>query len=481
MMTSFGQRAQELSRLNPWWRNPDTWQNADADLLEVRRANLGYNTHVLDELEEGCLYILRGPRRVGKTVAIVQCIERLIKTGVNPLRIVRAAVDGWKEKDLRTLVQVSTIPYLPSGETRFWFIDEVTSVKGNWAQQIKWLRDNDPDFRNATVILTGSNATSLIEAAGVLAGRRGRGRQLDRTLMPMGFMSFMSILSEDTPQESIGLALTELHSKQARQQYEAMIPWLDNLTRFWDLYLLYGGFPRMVASIKAGKGVDDSFVSDLFDVVSGDAFKNSRLSTIEEMQLLERLWYSMASPINLSEIAKELVTSVDTVKRHTEYLRDAFLLAACPQKDEKRWVPKRGSQTKIYAIDPVIARLPYLLNPTRRDIDPSVISEMQLFSTLRKSIEKSFPEVGNDAFLFYCRTSANKEIDFVSEHLAGVAVESKYIESGNWHSESRALNASGWRGIMATRNVFDIDSNANTWAIPTGMLAYLIECSRQSL
>jgi len=475
MMTSIGQRAQELSRLNPWWRNPATWQNTDADLLEVRRANLGYDTHVLDELEDGCLYILRGPRRVGKTVAVVQCIAQLIQTGVNPSRIVRAAVDGWNEKDLRTLVQVSTIPYLPPGETRYWFIDEITSVKGNWAQQIKWLRDNDSDFRNATVILTGSNATSLVEAAGVLAGRRGRGRQLDRTLLPMGFRSFVSILSAETPPENSGLAVTDLHSQQARQQYEAMVPWLDIVTKFWDLYLLYGGFPRMVASVKAGKGVDDSFVSNLFDVVSGDAFKNSRLSTTEEIQLLERLWYSMASPINLSEIAKELVTSVDTVKRHSEYLRDAFLLASCPQKDEKRWVPRKGSQTKLYAIDPVIARLPYLLNPSRRDIEPSVLSEMKLFSTLKKSLEKSFPGAGDDAFLFYYKTPANKEIDFVSERLAGVAIESKYIESGKWRSESHTLNSCGWRGIIATRNILDIDSDANTWAIPAGMLAYLIE------
>jgi predicted AAA+ superfamily ATPase len=129
MMTSIGQRAQELSRLNPWWREPDRWQDSDADLLEVRRADLGYSAHVLNNLEDGCLYILRGPRRVGKTVAVVQCIEQLIKAGVNASRIVRAAVDGWNEKDLRTLVQVSTIPYLSAGETRFWFIDEVTSVK----------------------------------------------------------------------------------------------------------------------------------------------------------------------------------------------------------------------------------------------------------------------------------------------------------------------------------------------------------------
>jgi len=474
-MTSIGQRAQELSRLNPWWRDPSRWQYSDADLQEVRRANLGYNTRALDDLQEGCLYTLRGPRRVGKTVAVIQCIKQLISNGINPARIIRVAVDGWAEKDLRTLVRVSTIPYLPTSESRFWFIDEITSVKGNWAQQIKWLRDNDPEFRNATVVLTGSNATSLTEAAGFLAGRRGRGKQLDRSLLPMGFRSFATLLSPEIPLDFEGLSLTELHGAQAQRLFRAMIPWLDHVTRLWDLYLLYGGFPRMVSSLKTDGRTDDSFVGDLFDVVSGDAFRNSRLSTIDEIQLLERLWYSMAAPANLSAIAKELDVATDTIKRHTEYLRDAFLLVSCPQKDERRWVPRKGSQTKLYAIDPVIARLPYLLNPIRRDIEPSILSEMQLFNTLRKTIDADKPDLKGDASLFYYRTKNGQEIDLVSEHFGGLAIESKYIDSGNWNSASRIIDGSGWAGIVATRSVLDIETDANTWAVPAGMLAYLLD------
>jgi predicted AAA+ superfamily ATPase len=297
---------------------------------------------------------------------------------------------------------------------------------------------------------------------------------LDRNLLPMGFKTFASILSHEKLPESADLALTELHGKQAQQRFEAMIPWLDTLSQLWGLYLLYGGFPRMVASVKAGKQVDDAFVDDLFDVVSGDAFRNSRLSTIEEMQLLERLWCSMAAPINLSSIARELDVTVDTIKRHTEYLRDAFLLTACPQKSERRWVPRKGAQTKLYAIDPVIARLPYLINQARRDIEPSAISEMQLFNILRKRIVDSCNGAKNDALLFYYRTPTSKEIDLVSEHLGSTAIESKYIESGNWNSESRTLNVSTWQGIVATRNVFDINPKEKTWAIPTGILAYLL-------
>jgi hypothetical protein len=36
------------------------------------------------------------------------------------------------------------------------FFDEITATTGDWAAQVKWLRDNDPEFAAATVVLTGS-------------------------------------------------------------------------------------------------------------------------------------------------------------------------------------------------------------------------------------------------------------------------------------------------------------------------------------
>jgi hypothetical protein len=38
--TRIGQIAQEIARMNPWWRSPD-WAEADHDLREVRDSGLG--------------------------------------------------------------------------------------------------------------------------------------------------------------------------------------------------------------------------------------------------------------------------------------------------------------------------------------------------------------------------------------------------------------------------------------------------------
>ena len=94
MSTKIGQIGQELSRQNPWWRGSD-WGRLDPDLRAVADRRLGYRSNCLAGIEEGSMYLLRGPRRVGKTVAVKQAIEDLIDGGVAPHAIVRVAADGW--------------------------------------------------------------------------------------------------------------------------------------------------------------------------------------------------------------------------------------------------------------------------------------------------------------------------------------------------------------------------------------------------
>ena len=473
MATSIGQRAQEMSRLNPWWRGGD-WTASDPDLADARNSGLAYRSGVLARLEAGGLYVLRGPRRVGKTVAVKQSIEDLLASGVPATSVVRMAVDGWAATDLRTLMQNTALPPVPEGTPRYWFLDEITAVSGDWAEQIKWLRDNDPDFRAATVVLTGSNASALTAAAGALAGRRGRHAELDRTLLPMGFRTFVAQVKRGPQPPVLPLALGELHSPQARAAFEALLPWLDELVRMWEFYLAYGGFPVTAAAVRAGQPIPEYFIDDMFNVIANDTFANSRLSALTEIALLERLWESMASPANLSNIAGDVGVTADIVTRHVGYLRDAFLLWTCPQRAENAWLPRERAQDKLYAVDPVVARLAHLRNPARRDIDPSVLSEMQIGMAVRRRLLAEQPRSSVDESLFHVRTATRKEIDFVAAALAGVAIEGKYTEAGRWKGEARTVDASEWQGILATRNVLAVDSK-DAWAVPAAFLAYTID------
>ena len=472
-MTKIGRLAQELSRTNPWWRDA-SWHERDPDLADARAGGLRYRSGALAGLQQGSLYLLRGPRRVGKTVTVKQQIEDLLVSGVPPSCIVRVAADGWEARDLRTLLQNTALPPMPEGRRRWWFVDEVSAVIGAWDQQLKWLRDNDTDFRAATVVLTGSNASALTEASGALAGRRGEADHLDRTLLPIGFRTFVEHVSREPAPAIAPLPPAGLRTKAARDAYQSLLPWLDSLVGLWETYLVYGGFPRSVAAVARGEAVPAAFVEDLFQIVSADAFKSSRLSALTEMALLERLWASISTPANLSNIGDDLGTTTDVVRRHIGYLRDAFLLWHCPQRSEHHWLPRERAQDKLYAIDPVVARLARLRNSERPDIDPTALTEMQLGMALRRRLLRDRPTVGNDDFLFYVRTPARKEIDFVSDALAGVAIEGKYVEDGKWRGEAATVNASEWNGILATRNVLEMPPTG-AWAVPAALLAYLLD------
>ena len=473
MSTRLGQTGRELARVNPWWRG-EGWTKTDTDLRTVAESGLNYRNPGLDGLVGGGLYLLRGPRRVGKTVGVKQTIAALLEEGVPPLAIVRVAADGWEAGDLRTVVSNVALPPVPAGHHRWWFIDEVSAVKGDWATQIKWLRDNDPAFSDATVVLTGSSASSLTAAAGVLAGRRGRIDDVDRTLLPMGARTFCQILQPELAALP-RLAVGELHTRGARQAYEAALPWLDDLVRLWELYLLYGGFPASVAAAFGAQPVPGWFVNDIFHVIFEDAFASSSLNESQTASFVARLWESITSPANMATIAADVGISHDVVARHIAYLRDAYLLWACPQKAEKDWVARERAQDKLYAIDPLVARLAHLRNLARPDVDTTALAEMQIGMALRRSVAASGRAWASEESVFHLRTPNRKEIDFVSEALCGIAVESKYVETGKWRSEAATVEASGFTGILTTRNVLDCADPDSAWAVPSAVLAALVD------
>jgi len=472
--TAIGQRATEVAQMNPWWRSPATWQNLDQDLSEVAASGLGYRADALDGLHKGGLYLLRGPRRVGKTVAVKQSIAALLAVGVPPLSIVRLAVDAWTATDLRTVVQNIPLPPLPEGHQRWWFIDEVTAVTGDWATQVKWLRDNVSEFAAATVVLTGSSSSALTASAGVLAGRRGKVANTDRTLMPMGFRSFAGIFLPDVNQLP-RLRLDEVHSPTGAAAYAEAQLWLADLVRLWEVYLQYGGYPTSVAAAHANQPIPTWFVDSLFSVVHRDAFGSSSLDESQTTALTGRLWESTSTPLNLHKVGQEVGLNHVTVSRHVNYLRDAYLLWACPQLKHP-WVPNDHAQDKVYPVDPVIGRLAHLRTASRPDLDPTALAESQIGMAMRRAEMSAGGQWTADESLLYLRTPARNEVDFVAEALSGAAVEGKYTQTGAWQREAATVSSAGYRGVLTTRNVLDTKAGSDgPWAVPAGCLAALLD------
>lgn len=476
MGTSIGLLAQEIARTNRWWRETDWWKR-DPDLVDARNLNLAYRAKCLDELEDGGLYILRGARRVGKTVAVKQAVRSLIDRGIPASNVVAVAVDGWKAPDLRTLVQNSALPLIGEGERRWWFIDEITGVTGDWASQIKWLRDNEPTFRNATVVLTGSNADGLSEAVGVLAGRRGQVKNSDRTLLPIGFRSFVHELHPEVVAAQIeAVEVEDLHDSALKPRLNGMLAWMDVLVTSFERYISYGGFPVSVSDCKQGRPISEWFIEAIFDVIYREAFAAARLSEMETASVLARISRGLASPFNSTTGGNDVGIGRDSMSRRVSDLRDSYYLWPCSQRADGGWAPRERAQDKLYFIDPVVSNLTHLRNGDWAPCEPTALVEQQLGMALRRHIEARFPgRWAEHDQLFYYRTPARKEVDFVGRLMDRVAIEGKYTQSGSWVGEARTVDASSFDGIVATRNVLDTTRDGRSWAIPAAFIAYLID------
>ena len=466
-----GEIQQMLTATNRWWRDVTGWTRVDPDLREASAAPFAYTAGVLDDLAPGGIYMLRGPRRVGKSVELKRTIERLLlpSSPADPRNVVHVSVDGWRAADLARLVAAAS-QLNPAAGRRYWFIDEITGIDDGWPERIKWLRDNDERFRQDTVVLTGSSAADLTAAVKALAGRRGPASTPDRFLLPMGFRAFAERL--EPPRggtvPAVGpLQVADLAPPRLREAAMALVPWLDWLVNAWHTYLYVGGFPAALAGYLRRREVPPEFLRSLMDVIQGDAFRRANWSRPQTTALLLRITQGLCSPANYSGIADDLGLAQSTVRRRLDDLRDAFILWPCQR--ESRLSPKLNARAKIYFSDPAYAAL------SPAPADDSQLSEQQLGMALLRCCERARPGSYLEfADVLHHRSNTRREIDFVGPAFGGIAIESKFVD-GRWQRDAQTLAASGWRGIVATRSELDLTGSKGIVAVPAATLAWLVD------
>ena len=466
----------ELRRMlarTSWWAEPRTWILRDPDLIRARKAPFEYSAGVLGNLAAGGLYLLRGPKRVGKSVELKKTIEQLIASGEDPRRIVHVAADRLVAADLQRVVDAAAALTSRTGP-RFWFIDEITAITDGWPAAIKWLRDNDTRFGLDTVVLTGSSATGLDEAVKALAGRRGGAEKPDRVLLPMPFRAFVRAHSDHPPPGDPGaLSVADLTPAALEEAVTMLTPWLNQLIQEWEIYLTVGGFPQAVSAHLTGdERARRTLRRTLLDVIHGEAFVQSRWSKAQSGAFVARLARGLASPTNRHDIATDLDTSAQTVRRRIDALRDAFTVWPChPCRPKGPLRPALRAQQKTYFTDPIYSFLSRHAEPTA---NLGVLSEQQLGVALLRSFARVDPGAYPDFdSVLYHRTPARKEIDFVGPAFGDLAIESKYVDQRRWKRDARTLAASRWRGLMATKSALDLN-DPELGAVPTGLLAWLI-------
>jgi predicted AAA+ superfamily ATPase len=456
---------------NPWWRSSQ-WAQRDPDLSEARgNALSAYEPRPLADLTQGSLHLLLGPRRAGKSVAMKREIVMLLERGVDPRAITFCPCEGLSAQDLRRIVKIAAELSPLKDADRYWFFDEITYVQ-DWGVTLKQLRDQTL-LRQGTVVATGSSAAKLREALGDLGGREGPGGGV-RLLLPMGFRDFLRETNEELasalPQET--LDLEDLQSETAAAYLQPLQVFADEVAGAWERYLMVGGFPRAVADIKNNMDVQDATVRGLWHIFVGDVLHVGSMSERDVKALVARIVNGMGSPLNLTNITSDLeIGSRNTVQNRIDRLCNSFYMwRASVTHDGLK--PVAGGQDKLYAVDPLVARLPSFGSRIIEPPDIAQLNEQQVGVSLLGAIGHGdlLALLDESALMVRRNPDSGAEIDFAGP-LLPTAVESKYVSDG-WKSEKRALEDTYGAGIMATRDAFDLRDKI--WAVPSGLLAWSV-------
>jgi uncharacterized protein len=474
-----GQLRRLLTDRSTWWRDPD-WKRDDPDLRDAGEAPFVYEPEPLAGLHPPDLYVLRGPRRVGKSVEIKRAISMVIEQGANPRLVFFCSCDGLSGQDVRRLIAVGQKDTATLSGPRYWFLDEVTAVSG-WALAIKELRDADPVFRRSCVVLSGSSARDLREATKALAGRRGDIADSDRLLLPMDFRSFCLSTRDFTHLPATTLRPKDLFTASGEQAIGELSTFFSELDYAWQSYLRVGGFPRAVSDFVGTADVGDGFVQALWDVIAGDAFQSTGMSEGEVAAFMERLAVGLSSPLNASAVARDVgLSDHHRVDDRLDALGFALMIWRCHRA--KDGLPNLRAQEKVYFLDPLIARLPHRRDERRWQPDDSHLTEQQLGLLLLRAAGDGGPRALLEASTLMYERVSSAEIDFVGPELE-VAFEAKYVD-GPWRRSAQTIRARHERGVMVTRTVLELEDRRGAhpvWAVPAGILGWLLSTNGATL
>jgi uncharacterized protein len=480
-----------LTDANPWWRaaahgtDPVAWVGAHRLLLDRAEHDLGYRSSVLDDLAtvariDDRLVVLTGPRRVGKSVALLDVAAALCaRPDIDPRQVVHLPCDGFATRDLRRALtlgrELTRVIDQASSTPRVWLLDEVSSIDG-WTPVLKSARDGTA-FGDDTVVATGSRWSGNDDVEGnLLAGRAGRAESRRvRHLLPMSFRAFVTATRPDLARPDV-VHPARLHTEQVAETLEGLRFDIDAYDFAWQDYLTCGGFPRAVFEHTRIGAVSNSFLHDLAAWLRRDVDRDAPAESIP--LLLDGLARRATSPLNQRSTAVDLGYTYDSLSARLAKLVRNFAAIGCPQRDDNGRIV-RGSQSKLYLSDPILSWLPGRLHPGCGDPEMTMLTEATIATHLARAIDDLDEGrlVVNDT-IGYARTGAGNEIDLLPVPVSSTAratrtvpIEAKWVDD-RWRSAAKTVEAKYDTGILATKSI--LDTSHPTWAIPAPLLALLL-------
>lgn len=487
---------------NPWWKDPAGISN-DVKIKEFNAAKIQWIPRIkhylkFNEDDKDKIYILRGPRQVGKTTLIKILIKELLAEVDNSKGVFYYTCDlVANEKELFEVINV----YLDwvsafNLDRKYIFLDEISSVT-NWEKGLKYLVDAG-FLENTSVFLTGSHSIDIKHSIERLPGRRGEGNgTLNKILMPMKFAEFAETINpairklfEDNHilrSDKRKTIIFNLFDRKTDPVINLLQTYQDELNTLFEQYLITGGIIKPINQFFSKNIIDNSTYELYIRSLMGDLAR-WQIQEVSVKQILRSISNKMTTTISWHSITKETdIASHNTVSKYVGYLEDSFVLNTLYPVDITRKAADYKKEKKIYFQDPFIfhSLRSWVFGET--DYFNSTLSYLNIPENKSKLVESivenhfirfMYNVYPSDVFashehVFYWRKKGGKrEVDFTikSKNNELLPIELKY-QNKIQKSDYKGLSKFN-KGIVISKNEFNMTGNYVT--IPVSLFLLLV-------
>ncbi len=360
----------EFAEQNPWWLDKKAIDQ-DPRITEWESSHFKWTPRLGDTFDWNLdiVYVLRGPRQVGKTTLMKLKTRDLLNSGVEPRHVFYWPCDLVESPEKLVSVVTSYQDFARKEKTTRLFIilDEISSVK-DWQKGIKSLYDSGR-LKNCTLVLTGSHSLDLRKATETLARRRGEVEKLkdqlpDKILLPAKFAEYAEVRSRKIWDMLRVLDILKRATRQsvwAQIQKGSLPKQIDQLqlisnearTLFKE-YLLTGGVPKIVDAEISLSSIPRSLYEEYVSLLLRDIARWNGKEVVLR-QVVRRLVETLGTPVTLNSIREETdVSSHHTTGVYVDFLKDSFVATVIQKLDINKDAPLVRDSRKIHFEDPFI-------------------------------------------------------------------------------------------------------------------------------
>jgi predicted AAA+ superfamily ATPase len=458
-----------LSVQNPWWAGAAALStDAHLERFDASSVKLDHGAFRRLRTDTTGVYLLRGPRQVGKTTLLKRKVRELVEQGVPAADVMFLALDIagiGTHTDLAAAIRLF-VEWRPDSARRFVFLDEVTYCP-EWSLGVKAAFDMGL-LRGCLVVCTGSHTLDLLKGTERLAGRRGAVEaDSDVEMAPYPFGEVARIFDRDaTPAVSPTwrprdvFAAAQENAPRFRKSAEA-----------FRTFLLAGGMPRAIGETIAGGRFSretaavyrDSVIGDLMRAGKKEPFIRDLVRAVVEIQGSPVDWHGLAERVSIA--------SKTTVADYMEAMKACYLLTVLPQpKTLGSRVAAPRKPRKVHFRDPFLAHVftawasgvPDPWETASACIADPAKTGMLVEAAVAGQLQPSFRQV------MHWRNHAEIDIVAIAHDSSQVLLEVKY-QSAITSGDVRALKRHGG-GILVSRDTLSLDTDKGIAVVPAPLL-----------